>query len=236
MESSPRQTTSRARGEPASHPELLDWLAGELIRHEWRLKPIQRLILTSSVYLQDSQFDPTKAAVDPGNRLFWRHEKRRLEGEVVRDALLECGDLLDERMYGPGSLDESHHRRSIYFTVKRSKLVPMMQVFDAPEALTSIGDRPSTTIAPQALLLLNNPNVRQCARSFARRLAPQWNASPEAAIREGYRLALARARSGRIGGFGRIRRGSIKNARIGVENERTRSRPLGLLPGALVFE
>lgn len=181
-----------ARGESPSHPELLDWLAGELIRHQWRLKPIQRLILTSAVYLQDSQFDPAKSAVDPGNRLFWRHEKRRLEGEVVRDALLACGNLLDERMYGPGSLDESHRRRAIYFTVKRSKLVPMMQVFDAPEALSSIGDRPSTTIAPQALLLLNNPNVRQCARAFARRLLPSWDQSPQAACREGYRLALGR--------------------------------------------
>jgi mono/diheme cytochrome c family protein len=181
-----------ARGEAPSHPALLDWLAGELIRHGWRLKPIQRLILTSAVYLQDSQFDPAKSAVDPGNRLFWRHEKRRLEGEVVRDSLLACGNLLDERMYGPGTLDEGHRRRSIYFTVKRSSLVPMMQVFDAPEALTSMGDRPSTTIAPQALLLLNNPNVRQCARAFARRLLPAWDQSPEAAIREGYRVSLGR--------------------------------------------
>jgi mono/diheme cytochrome c family protein len=181
-----------ARGEAPSHPELLDWLAGELIRHDWQLKPIQRLILTSAVYLQDSQFDPAKAAVDPGNRLFWRHEKRRLEGEVVRDSLLKCGNLLDERMYGPGSLDENHRRRSIYFTVKRSKLVAMMQVFDAPEALSSIGDRPSTTIAPQALLLLNNPNVRQCARAFAKRLLPSWEQSPSAALREGYVLALGR--------------------------------------------
>ncbi len=133
------------------------------------------MILTSAVYLQDSQFDAAKAAVDPGNRLFWRHEKRRLEGEVVRDALLACGNLLDERMYGPGSLDETHRRRSIYFTVKRSQLVPMMQVFDAPEALSSMGDRPSTTIAPQALLLMNNPNVRQTAQAFARRLLPAWD-------------------------------------------------------------
>jgi cytochrome c553 len=181
-----------ARGEAPSHPELLDWLAGELIRHQWRLKPIQRLILTSAVYLQDSQFDAAKAAVDPGNRLFWRHEKRRLEGEVVRDALLACGNLLDERMYGPGSLDETHRRRSIYFTVKRSQLVSMMQVFDAPEALSSMGDRPSTTIAPQALLLMNNPNVRKSARAFARRLLPAWDKGPEAALRGGYRLALGR--------------------------------------------
>ena len=183
--SSPRRTISARGAKRPSHPELLDWLAGELIRHGWRLKPIQRLILTSAVYLRESaKSDRAKAAVDPGNRLFWRHEKRRLEGEVVRDALLACGNRLDERMYGPGSLDEAQRRRSIYFTVKRSELVPMMQVFDAPEALTSMGDRPSTTIAPQALLLLNNPNVRADARAFAARLLPAFDRSTAEAVRE----------------------------------------------------
>ena len=209
------------RGEAPSHPELLDWLAGELIRHDWRLKPIHRLILTSAVYLQDSQFDPVKGAVDPSNRLFWRHEKRRLEGEVVRDALLACGNLLDERMYGSGSLDEGQRRRSIYFTVKRSKLVPMMQVFDAPEALTSIGDRPSTTIAPQALLLLNNGNVRLCARSFARRLLPHWQQSREAALREAYRIALSRDPDPEeLKDSAAFVAGQIGLARIGPEVER----------------
>jgi len=181
-----------SRGEAPSHPELLDWLASELVRHEWRLKPIQKLIVTSSVYRQGTEFDAAKSAVDPGNRLFWRHDKRRLEGEIVRDALLATAGRLDERMFGPGSLDERHCRRSIYFTVKRSKLVPMMQVFDAPEALTSIGERPSTTIAPQALLLLNGPNVRQSALAFARRLLPCSESSTSAAVREGYRIALGR--------------------------------------------
>lgn len=180
------------RGEAPSHPELLDWLASELIRHEWRLKPIQKLIVTSSVYRQGAEFDAAKSAVDPGNRLFWRHDKRRLEGEIVRDALLATAGRLDERMFGRGSLDERHCRRSIYFTVKRSKLVPMMQVFDAPEALTSIGERPSTTIAPQALLLLNGPNVRLSALAFARRLLPFSESSTSAAVREGYRIALGR--------------------------------------------
>jgi Protein of unknown function (DUF1549)/Protein of unknown function (DUF1553)/Planctomycete cytochrome C len=180
------------RGERPSHPELLDWLAAELIRHGWQLKPIQRLILTSAVYRESSQADRAKEAVDPLNRFFWRHEKRRLEGEVVRDALLACGNRLDERMFGPGSLDETQRRRSIYFTIKRSELVPMMQVFDAPEALTSMGDRPSTTIAPQALLLLNNPNVRASARAFAARLLPALDRSPAEAVRGGYRIALCR--------------------------------------------
>jgi mono/diheme cytochrome c family protein len=181
-----------ARGERPSHPELLDWLAGELIRHGWQLKPIQRLILTSAAYCESSEADRAKEAADPGNRFFWRHEKRRLEGEVVRDALLACGNRLDERMFGPGSLDEAQRRRSIYFTVKRSELVPMMQVFDAPEALSSMGDRPSTTIAPQALLLLNNPNVRADARAFAARLSPALDRSTADAVRSGYRIALCR--------------------------------------------
>jgi cytochrome c553 len=181
-----------SRGESPSHPELLDWLAGELIRHGWRLKPIQRLILTSAAYRESSEADRSKEAADPANRYFWRHEKRRLEGEVVRDALLACGNRLDERMYGPGSLDETQRRRSIYFTIKRSELVPMMQVFDAPEALTSMGDRPSTTIAPQALLLLNNANVRASARAFAARLLPALDHSTADAIRSGYRIAVCR--------------------------------------------
>jgi hypothetical protein len=95
-------------------------------------------------------------------------------------------------MYGPGSLDEAQRRRSIYFTIKRSELVPMMQVFDAPEALTSMGDRPSTTIAPQALLLLNNPNVRASARAFAARLMPAFDRSTADAVRAGYRIAICR--------------------------------------------
>ncbi len=180
------------RGERPSHPELLDWLAAELIRHNWQLKPIQRLILTSAAYRESGEADRAREAIDPLNRFFWRHEKRRLEGEVVRDALLACGNRLDERMFGPGSLDEAQRRRSIYFTVKRSELVPMMQVFDAPEALTSMGDRPSTTIAPQALLLLNNANVRADAKAFAARLRPTLEHSPAEAIRTGYRIALGR--------------------------------------------
>src|SRR5262245_13246042 len=95
-------------------------------------------------------------------------------------------------MYGPGTLDEKSKRRSIYFTVKRSKLVPMMVIFDAPEALTGMAERPTTTIAPQALHMLNNAQVRQAARSFARRIAPQSTTPLEEAVQNGYQIALAR--------------------------------------------
>ncbi|MBL8797122.1 MAG: DUF1553 domain-containing protein, partial [Planctomycetia bacterium] len=180
------------RGEAPTHPELLDWLATELIANGWRLKPMHKLIMSTAAYQQSSQFDEAKAKVDRENKWCWRRPARRLEGEVIRDSMLAVGGQLNARMYGPGTLDDNSQRRSIYFTVKRSKLQPMMQVFDAPDALTSIGDRPTTTIAPQALLLLNNPQVRGHARGFARRIAPDEQTTVETAVPTGYRIALGR--------------------------------------------
>jgi hypothetical protein len=107
--------------------------------------------------------------------------------------MLAVTGALDERMFGPGTLDASMRRRGIYFTIKRSKLIPMLTLFDAPEALVTIGDRTSTTIGPQALWFLNNPHVRDWAARFARRVKPAYKKSPEAAVREVYQIALSRA-------------------------------------------
>src|SRR5262245_16184158 len=93
-------------------------------------------------------------------------------------------------MYGPGTLEETGRRRSIYFTMKRSKLIPMLVVFDAPDGTTGVGERPATTVAPQALLLMNNPQVRSWAVSFGKRLSKAK--TPEDAIHRAYRLALSR--------------------------------------------
>src|SRR6185369_2953066 len=151
-------------------PELLDWLAGEFIRSGWSIKQMHRLIMTSAAYLQNTDSNPTSEKVDPLNEYFGRRVPQRLEAEVVRDSVLAISGLLDDRMFGPGTLDQNHKRRSIYFTIKRSQLVPMMQLFDAPEPLVSIGARPATTIAPQALLFLNSPQVRQCSLALGQRL------------------------------------------------------------------
>lgn len=180
------------RGERPTHPELLDYLAQELIKNGWRLKPIHKLIMSSAVYQQSSQVIEAKAKLDRDNKLYWRQPARRLEAEIIRDAILAVSGELDAKQFGPGTLDEKSKRRSIYFTVKRSKLVPMMVIFDAPEALSGMAERPTTTIAPQALHLLNNPRVREAARSFARRIAPDPTTSLDDAIRLGYRIALAR--------------------------------------------
>ncbi len=103
--------------------------------------------------------------------------------------MLSVAGLLDPTMYGPGTLDENSRRRSIYFTVKRSRLIPMLMVLDWPEPLNSIGARPVTTVAPQALLFLNSPQARGYAQALADRVK-----SPEAAgaIERAYRLALQR--------------------------------------------
>jgi hypothetical protein len=180
------------QGERPTHPELLDYLAGELVRGGWRLKPIHKLIVQSAAYRENDDFDERRAGVDPDNKLYWRHTRRRLEAEVLRDAMLSASGMLDETMFGPGSLDEGQRRRSLYFTIKRSQLIPLMALFDAPEPLQGVADRSSTTIAPQALALLNNAHIRQCARAMADRLPAADPNALAPAVEAGYRLALLR--------------------------------------------
>jgi hypothetical protein len=181
-----------AQGEPPSHPELLDWLAADLIRHGWRLKHTHELIMTSAVYRQSSAFDERRSRLDRENVYYWRHTPRRLEAEAIRDALLQVSGVLEPRMYGPGSLDPNMRRRSVYFFIKRSQLIPMMMLFDWPEHLTSIGERSTTTIAPQALLFLNSPQGRLYAESFARHLP---RGPVETTVHQAHQIALGRAPS-----------------------------------------
>jgi hypothetical protein len=183
------------RGDAPSHPELLDFLAGELIRNGWKLKPIHKLVVTSSAYRASSTREPAMVKADPENALFGRYPVRRLEAEVIRDSLLFVGGLLDETMYGPGTLDEGSKRRSIYFTMKRSRLIPALVVFDAPDGTAGVGERPSTTIAPQALHLMNNPQVRAAAKGCAKRAIGSGSASDADTVSRAYRLALGRGPS-----------------------------------------
>ncbi|MFO1460076.1 MAG: DUF1549 and DUF1553 domain-containing protein [Verrucomicrobiota bacterium] len=179
-----------AQGARPSHPELLDWLAGELIRSGWRLKPIHQLILTSATYRQSIR--PLADATDPGNAHFSQWVPRRLEAESIRDSLLFISGGLDSSMHGPGTRDPSNRRRSIYFTVKRSELIPVLQAFDSPEPLVSQGTRPVTTVAPQALFLMNSPQVREWATNFARRIDPDPTVPLVAPILRAYGFALNR--------------------------------------------
>jgi hypothetical protein len=181
-----------AQGAKPTHPELLDYLASRLVADRWQLKTIHKLIMTSSVYLQSTDYDESRASVDREDALCWRRPVTRLEGEAVRDSMLFVSGQLDPTMYGPGTLDESMRRRSIYFFVKRSKLIPMMMLFDWPDALQGLGQRSSTTVAPQALALMNHPQIQAYAQAFARRLLPAAKDSLDNAIDRAYLTALAR--------------------------------------------
>jgi hypothetical protein len=184
-----------AQGARPTHPELLDWLAGELIRGGWRLKPIHRLILCSATYGQSAEADDARSAKDVSNATLWHFPRQRLDAEVIRDSLLAVSGRLDPRLYGPGTLDESMTRRSIYFTVKRSQLIPMMVQFDAPDGLQGLGRRVNTTVAPQGLLMMNNGQVRACSREFAKRLEASEPKSAEARVRAAFLTALGRTPS-----------------------------------------
>ena len=181
-----------AQGDRPSHPELLDWLARDLIDHGWSLKAIHREILLSAAYQRSAVSDRRSAAIDPDNRLYWRRPLVRLEAEAIRDAMLAVSGRLDRRQFGPGSLDENMTRRSIYFTVKRSALIPSMAQLDWPEALQGIGQRVTTTVAPQALLMMNSPQVRANAAAFAAVLKPAGERSLTEAVTAGYERALGR--------------------------------------------
>src|SRR2546428_5105616 len=149
-------------------------------------------MLTSATYQQNGDGDARREKIDPDNRLLWHRSPQRLEAEIIRDAILAVSGRLDETQFGPGSLDEGMRRRSIYFTSKRSKLIPMMVQFDAPDSLQGMGRRPQTTIAPQALLLLNNTQVRADALGFAKRIEAGGKRSADVQIQEAFRIALGR--------------------------------------------
>jgi hypothetical protein len=206
------------RGQPATHRELLEWLTSQFVKGGWRLKSLHRLIMTSSTYLQESAFDAAKAKIDPENRLLWRQTPRRVEAEILRDAILAVSGTLNPQMFGPAfkppiaaeaiqarnvtdpypkDLKDTAatRRRSIYMFHKRVVQYPLMQVFDGPDAQASCGRREHTTVAPQALALLNEPFVRARAEDFARRIVNATGSDVETQVRQAWRLALARVPS-----------------------------------------
>jgi len=181
--------TSGAR---PTHPELLEHLASQLVNGGWRLKDLHKQIMTSAVYMQSTQTDPERQALDPENALLWHRNRQRLEAEVIRDAMLAASGQLDETPFGPGTLDEAQLRRSIYFTVKRSQLVPSMMLYDAPDSLQGLGQRAATIVAPQALAMLNNKQVQARAKAFAAKISAGDDTTDEQAVNRAYLAALAR--------------------------------------------
>jgi hypothetical protein len=199
-------------GKP-SHPELLDSLAGELIRRGWSLKQLHKLILTSATYRQSSRMNPDAAKVDAGDRLLWRKAPQRLEAEMVRDAMLASSGLIDLRLGGPGYREfevskaegtpailyrplgvdgPEFTRRTLYRTWARGGRSGFLDAFDCPDPSTTSPRRAVTTTPQQALALLNNALTFRLADRFAARLREEVGTDPARQADRAYLLAFGR--------------------------------------------
>jgi hypothetical protein len=174
------------RGEPPTHPQLLDWLAARFVESGWSVKAMHRLILSSKTYQLSGAPDDADAARDPANRWYWRYDRRRLDAEAIRDALLTVSGGLDLTRPGPHPFPPmdrwgwtqhnpfkdvypSRHR-SVYLMAQRFQRQPFLALFDGPDTNTTTDRRTTSTVPQQALFLMNNPFVSEQARGFARRL------------------------------------------------------------------
>ena len=180
------------QGDRPTHPELLDWLASELISQHWQLKPVHRLIMKSEAYQRSSEGSEQELQQDPMNQAFWRFDMRRLTAEEVRDTVLNLSGTLSRKMFGPGvyveipreilagqsvpgngwgkSPPEEQVRRSIYVHAKRSLITPILESFDVAETDRSAPVRFATVQPTQALGMLNGSFLNSQAGSFAIRL------------------------------------------------------------------
>jgi hypothetical protein len=207
------------KGEPPTHPKLLDWLATWFVKEGWSIKKLHRLILASNTYRMSKRSIAEYHDQDPENRLWWRVPYRRLEVEAIRDSMLAVSGRLNPKMYGPsmypfvpkealeGSSDpdkiwtpsdeKEASRRTIYAHVKRSMIVPMLEVLDLCDTTRTSAKRNVTSVAPQALTLLNGDFTSRQARYFAERLKKDAGEDPAKQIDLAFRLALCRPPSAR---------------------------------------
>jgi hypothetical protein len=198
-------------GKP-THPELLDWLAAELIARKWSLKEMHRLIVTSAAWQQSSQPRADCLAADADNRLVWRYSPRRLEAEAVRDAALVVAGQFNPARGGPSVQDfrpyeykstqyyepldpvgPEFNRRSIYRMWARGGKSPLLDTFDCPDPSTITPRRGATTTPLQALALMNNSFTLRMADHFAERLAAERPDNIEGQVARGFELAYGRA-------------------------------------------
>ena len=201
-------------GDRPSHPELLDWLASRFIEEGWSLKKLHTLIMTSNTYRMGKKPVDEYLEADPENRLLWRVHYRRLEAEAIRDSMLAASGQLNRKMYGPSMVppipeaaleghpdpDKIWHtsdereaaRRTVYAFIKRSMLIPMLEVLDLCDTTRSSAQRPVTSIAPQALTLFNGDFANEQSLHLARRVMEEAGPAPDRQVDLVYRLALAR--------------------------------------------
>ena len=192
-------------GSRPTHPQLLDWLANRFVRSGWSLKSLHRLMITSSVYRQSSRVTPQRLQKDPENQWLTRMPLRRLDAEQLRDSLLAVAGVLDERPFGrPDAVDvrkdglvtsigkRGSRRRSLYVRHRRKEMPTVLETFDLPQMTPACQQRTDSTVAQQALFLLNNAAVRELSRDFSRRVL-SFTADPVAQVERVYRTAVGRS-------------------------------------------
>ena len=202
------------QGDHPTHPELLDWLASELVAGGWQIKPIQRMIVLSATYRMSSAATPNGLAADPENHFLWRRSIIRLTAEQLRDGVLAVNGRLHRQLGGPSvyptipravlqgqsrpgagwgsSTPADQARRSVYVFVKRSLPVPLMAAFDAPDTDFSCPARFATTQPTQALLLLNSEELNHQADHFAAALTEEFGAASSQLIAAAFERSLGR--------------------------------------------
>jgi hypothetical protein len=203
-------------GARPTHPELLDYLARELVRQGWSMKALHRLMVTSATYRQASRVTPTHERLDPDNVLYSRMPLQRLGAEQLYDAMLLAAGCLDDTLYGPPDRVQARPdglvtpvgtargwRRLLYVRQQRKQLPTHLEHFDYPQMNPNCIERRESTVAPQALYLLNNGMVQQLADSFARRVAKEAGSDPVHQIECAYLIALSRPPSGEEREIGR---------------------------------
>ncbi|MCI0626386.1 MAG: PSD1 and planctomycete cytochrome C domain-containing protein [Acidobacteria bacterium] len=192
-------------GEHPTHPELLDWLAVELVRSGWSVKAMHRLMMTSSAYRQSSRLSPSQQKLDPKNELLSRMPLRRMEAEALHDTLLLVSGRLDETRYGfPAPVmvredglvtpigSEKGWRRSIYVLKRRKDTPTILATFDFPQMNPNCVERTESTVASQALFLRNDSLIRELAGHFAARIEREAGQDPIRQVERMYWLALSR--------------------------------------------
>jgi hypothetical protein len=207
-------------GGPPSHPELLDWLASELVdpaspANRWRLKAIHRLIVTSRAYRQTSTARPDALAADSGSRLLWRYPPRRLEAEPLRDAILAVSGGLNKKMGGPGfdlfepntnyvkiyttktTFTDEDFRRMVYQAKPRAELDSFFGAFDCPDAGQAQPKRTVSTTPLQALNMLNGDFLLDQASRLAKRVEREAGSDPGLQVARAIELAFGRQASDR---------------------------------------
>ena len=181
-------------GDPPSHPELLDHLAARFIESGWSVKTIHREIMLSSTYRLSTQENVDNLEVDADNRYLWRMNRRRLDVEAWRDALLDVAGRLDRTIGGPSTnlADVNNVRRTVYAKISRHELDSLLRLFDFPDANITSEKRTETTVPQQQLFVLNSPFMVTQAKAFAARLHREAPMNDEARIRRAFQLAYGR--------------------------------------------